>query len=520
MATITKIEHINNPNILNCISFACINGSTEIKQYGEVFLEELDGKKQVVEFTAEEEIQQQILEQSLQYIQNAEGLCRITKTVLQSLNLHNIEKQPYEKQEVVKIIDENLTEVCSIGAINDNLIEEWSDFLQDGCYLDEFIRDQYLYSIDILLLKFANITENVKKLINSLGAPQKYLGQATYRSLLNSTKGRQKGTLGEIINVEGEEKRKNLTLIANLVNQDETLSQDEKMKIFADINKSQGEKKAIYEINQWLGQKLGKRERRLIRVIRRVAYKHIKEEYGENTKGAFLYQLDISMSEIYKEWGCKTRLKEQGGGYHEKQTKIIKELLFGEAGKSLYKDMLFKHKKVIRTRYILQIEEIKQENQLVGVRIALPAFLFVFDEDIKEEKDKQSFIYQDVEGFRRFMQPKGMEQNEAAFELAEYLEEILSCKLEKRLLDLSTMVRESGLEAVYQIRQSRAVARINKILDKMKEAKFLISDWKFSEKGGKYGQGQYELHNIRAKLFSLPLKPQKNCKKTLKKINK
>ena len=123
MATITKIEHINNPNILNYISFACINGLTKIKQYGEVFLEELDGKKGKVDFLAEEESQQQILDQSLQYIQNAEGLCIRTKTILQSLNLKNIEKQPYEKQEVVKIIDENLTEVCTIGAINKNLIE-------------------------------------------------------------------------------------------------------------------------------------------------------------------------------------------------------------------------------------------------------------------------------------------------------------------------------------------------------------------------------------------------------------
>lgn len=517
MATIKKIEFINNPNIANYTTFKCVNDSTEIEQYGDVFIEELNGNKVKTNFLSTEEDQRQFLNQSLEHIKNAEVICRKTQTILRSLNIDNIGNESYDEQEVIKIIDENLIDVCSLGARNDNLIEDWNDFLQNSCYLNEFIRDQYFRSINKLLLNFAKITENVKKLINSLGVSQKHLGQATYRSLLNGTKGKQKGTLSEIINVEEEEKRKNLTLIANLVNQDETLSQDEKMKIFTDINKSQGEKKVIYEINQWLGQKLGKRERRLIRVIRRVAYKQIKEDYGENTKGAFLYQLDISMSEIYKEWGCKARSQEQGGGYHEKQTKIIKELLFGEAGKSLYKDMLFKHKKVIRTRYILQIEEIKKENQLVGVRIALPAFLFVFDEDIKEEKDKQSFIYQDVDGFRRFMQPKGMEQNEAAFELAEYLEEILSCKLEKRLLDLSTMVREAGLEEVYKTRQSRAIERINKILDKMKEARFLISDWQFSEKGGKYGQGQYELHNIRSKLFSLPLKPQKSYKKNVKK---
>lgn len=513
MATITKIEHINNPNILNYTSFDSINGSMEIKQYGEVFLEEVDGKKLKVDFLYKEEEQQLILNQSLEHIKNAEGICRKTKTILRNLNIDNIENEPYDEQEVIKIIEKNLIDVCSLSARNDNLIENWNDFLQNSCYLNEFIRDQYFRSIDKLLLNFAKITENVKKLINSLGGSQKYLGQATYRSLLNSTKGRQKGTLSEIINVEEEEKRKNLTLIANLVNQDETLSQDEKMKIFTDINKSHDEKKAIYEINRWLGQKLSKRERRLIRVIRRVAYKQIKKEDGISTKGAFLYQLDMSMNELYEEWGCEPRSKKQGGGYHDKQKKVIKDLLFGATGQGLYKDMLFKHKKIIRTRYILQVEEIKREDQLVGVKIALPAFLFVFDEDINDENEKYSFIYQDIDGFRRFMKPKGMEQNEAAFELAEYLEEILSCKLEKRLLDLSTMVREAGLEEVYKTRQSRAIERINKILDKMKESKFIISDWKFSEKGGKYGQGQYELYNIRVNLFLLSPTSKKNTEK-------
>ena len=517
MATITKIEHINNPNLLNYTSFECINGSMEIKQYGEVFLEEVDGKKLKVDFLYKEEEQQLILNQSLQYVQNAEVICRRTKDILQSLDIDNIKKEPYEEQEIIKIIDENLMDVCSLGAINDNLIEEWSEFLKNSCYLDEFIRDQYLHSIDILLLKFAKIIENVKKLINLLDVSEKYLGQATYRSLLNSTKGKQKGTLSEIMNVEEEEITKNLAIIANLVNQDETLSQDEKMKIFSDINRSKDEKKAIYEINHWLGQKLSKRERRLIRVIRRVAYKQIKKEDGISTKGAFLYQLDMSMNELYEEWGCEPRSKKQGGGYHDKQKKVIKDLLFGETGQGLYKDMLFKHKKIIRTRYILQVEEIKREDQLVGVKIALPAFLFVFDEDIKDEKEKHSFIYQDIEGFRRFMKPKGMEQNEAAFELAEYLEEILSCKLEKRLLDLSTMVREAGLEEVYKTRPSRAIERINKILDKMKEVKFLISDWKFDIKGGKYRQGQYELYNIRANLFLSSHTPKKNYKKNTKK---
>jgi hypothetical protein len=35
----------------------------------------------------------------------------------------------------------------------------------------------------------------------------------------------------------------------------------------------------------------------------------------------------------------------------------------------------------------------------------------------------------------------------------------------------------------------------------MVEAQYLISKWHFDRKGGKHGQGQYLLHNIRAQMF-------------------
>lgn len=525
MATIRKIEFINEANVFNRSIFRCVNGSTEIEQYGDVFIEESNGNKLKTEFLFKEEEQEQILNQFLEHIENAERACLITKKTITNLTLRpsNEKQEAYNKEKVMQIIEYNLESVCIVGAINSNSMKDWCTFLQNNLYLDEFIRSQYLHSIDVMLSKLARCKENIKKFLSSLNELQKYLGLATYRSLLNSTKGKQKGTLNEITNVEEGEKTKNLAIIANLVDQDETLSQEARMRIFSDIDKSTDEKKAIYEINRWLGQKLSKRERRLLKVIRYIAYKQIKKEDGISTQGAFLYQLEISMSELYEEWGCKPRSKKQGGGYDNNQTKVIKELLFGDQGKNLYKDMLFKHGRVIRTRYILQIEEIKKAEQLVGVKIALPAFLFVFDEDIKDEKEKHSFIYQDPDGYRRFITPKGMEQNETAFELAEYLEEMLSCKLEKRLLDLSTMIKEAGLERVYKTRPARAIDKINKILDKMKEAKYLISDWKFDIKGGKYRQGQYEVYNIRANLFlshTAKNNYSNNSKKVKKLVNK
>jgi hypothetical protein len=52
----------------------------------------------------------------------------------------------------------------------------------------------------------------------------------------------------------------------------------------------------------------------------------------------------------------------------------------------------------------------------------------------------------------------------------------------------------------------------------MVKAEFLIKSWRFDETGGKYNQGQYELENIRSKLFT----PKKAWKKTKSKkgVNK
>ena len=122
------------------------------------------------------------------------------------------------------------------------------------------------------------------------------------------------------------------------------------------------------------------------------------------------------------------------------------------------------------------------------------------------------------------MKPKGMLQDEYAFELAEYLESLLSSKLSKRLINLDTMISEAGLTEMYKTYPKRAINKIHSILDKMVDAKFIISSWKFDIKGGKYDQGQYELTNTRAQLLTInpvanPSKSKKTTKKLLKKVN-
>jgi hypothetical protein len=99
------------------------------------------------------------------------------------------------------------------------------------------------------------------------------------------------------------------------------------------------------------------------------------------------------------------------------------------------------------------------------------------------------------------MKIEGMPRSDPAFELAEYLEDLLTSKKDKILLNLSTMLKEAGLTEYHKDRPKRAIQTITTILDNMKSVSYLLKEYAFDPKGGQYDQGQYELENIRASLF-------------------
>lgn len=355
-------------------------------------------------------------------------------------------------------------------------------------------------TIDVTNNIFEVTTHSATSTLNA----KPYLGEATLRSLLNGIKGKQEG---DVQDIDKNQREDVLNLLSNIILSSENLSEEEQQLELKNIQNAIDKNGLGYAINRWLGNKLNKYERRLLRVIRKIAYKEVLKDFATTGKKRSAYELEITTSEIYKQWGLKARSKT--GGYQDKQTKGIRDLLSG--GGNLRKEMLFKQGNIISTSYILQLKKIthtftkkdnSKEERLYGVNIVLPDFLFVCDADLENGNNSEGYIYQDSVRFSRFMSIKGMEQNESAFPLAEYLEEILSCKQEIRMLDLKTMLREAELEDLYETRPARAIERINKLLDKMVEVKFLISDWRFDKKGGKYDQGQYELYNIRAKLFA------------------
>jgi len=347
------------------------------------------------------------------------------------------------------------------------------------------------------------VIDNAKLLLSELNLEeQKSLGQPTFDSLLYGTRQKQKGNITEFASNKLEDRNKALDLLASLIENDEALTREEKDQILNDIDNADANNLS-YEIDRWLGKKLTKPERRLLRVLRRIAYKLISQ--GKITGGGLsLYEVEMPLSEIYEEWGLKKRTV--GGGHDDNQTSPIRNMLFNK-NNGLNAKILFKHKLIMCTSYILQVQEIyrtverkvngviKKEKQFTDIRIAFPSFLFV------SNNDTGKYYYQFLEGFKRFMAIKGIAKSEPAFNIAEYLEWFLHSPLEKKILNLQTMVEEADLSKLYLERPSRAIDRIENILNKMVEAKYLISKWHFNPKGGKHEQGQYVLHNIRALTF-------------------
>lgn len=336
------------------------------------------------------------------------------------------------------------------------------------------------------------ISLELSVLTQLLNPQLKYFDQPTYHSLFNGIRRKQKGNIVDI-----HKRQEERDLLADLIMSDESINDEEKASALQNISNANLE----YEIGRWLGKKLNKHERRVLRVLRRIIYSLIQNK-GITGAGKSVYEAEIALSRIYDEYGLVRR---KSGSYDYKQTQKIQDTIFGVSTKGLHQDILFKHKKVLKTRFILQVEKIIQEvtienkkeeviqEQCLGIRIAMPHFLFV------SESDASSYYYQDTQGFKRFMAVEGMSQSEAAFNIAEYLEWFLSSKLQERPLDLTTLLEEAGLQNRYKTHPKEVLKTVKKILDNMVVSKYLIKRWELQN--GKYGQEQYNFANLRYELF-------------------
>lgn len=346
---------------------------------------------------------------------------------------------------------------------------------------------------------------------------QQYLGQVTPYSLFKGITKKQKGTFSEITNKSDEK-----ILLKNLMMNDSSLSVDEKKLEFENLK----QESLTYEIDKWLGKNLTKQERRLLRTLRYIIYQMI-EQNKVSGSGKSIYEAEILLSEIYEKYGLTKR---KDGSYNHDQTKEIQSILFGITTRGLHEDILFKHNTILKTRLLLQVQIIKKQKvvinkeenpqgqeQLLGVRVVVPRFLFVSDNE-----ELTSYYYQDIEGFKRLMTIPGMAKSDVAFNIAEYLEWYLSSRQEEKKLDLESLIKEGGeiLQKRYIKDRGKAMQMMKTILDNMVQAKYLIKEWKLVK--GKYDQDQFVFVNLRHKLLTSNLSVKKityTRNKATKKLN-
>lgn len=361
--------------------------------------------------------------------------------------------------------------------------------------------------------------EKLRQQINQRNSDKEYKGVGTYSNLFRGVRKKLEGTLGEL----EEDGQLADELLTNLIMNDETLNDSEKDEALLNVdNKTDN---SNYKINKWLGKKLTVCERRLLRTLRCIIFKMINKEIdqeGLTGVGKSIYEVEIPLSRIYEEYGLEKR---PYGGYQHKQTKIIQGVLFGLPGytKGLHEEMLFKQTRIIRTKLIIHIEELKQKAffekglknpeekiQIIGARIVMLRALFVSDSNLND------FFYQDVEGFKRFMSLPDMRKSDLPFYMAEYLEYYLSSKLERRVLDLDTLLNELGIRDRYKKNKGEVERIIKRILDNMVIAKYLIKSWKMGR--GAKSQPQLTFENSRYELFKTSFEQTENNK--LAKIKK
>lgn len=317
----------------------------------------------------------------------------------------------------------------------------------------------------------------------------KHKGQPTYKTTFYAAKEKQKGKISEL-----NRKQEEIKLLEDLIYSDPTLSKEEKKDALENVKLENVE----YEIDRWLGKKLNRHERRILRVLRCIIYQLIEQDeitgYGKSC-----YEAEIPLARIYNEYGLTPR---STGSYQHNQTKLIQDILFGSSSSGLHKDILFNHHGIQKTRYILQLEEIKQKvkiktkevEQRIGIRILVPSFLFVSNLKLK------NFYYQDTEGLRRFMSIKGMGNSNAAFNIFEYCE--LHFLFGKKVIEfnLDKLIKEAELEPRYKKNRQETIDTLETIFNNMVKANCLIKSWKIEK--GKYSQEKYVFENSRYELFT------------------
>lgn len=295
-------------------------------------------------------------------------------------------------------------------------------------------------------------------------------------------------------------------LLVEVIAQDNSLEKDTKAEALDHLEAGQ------YEtvLERWLIKPLSKEEKRILRALRTIVHRKIQQKDITGI-GKDVYEAEISFSEFFEECGLKKRtkiadsIKLYHNSYDYNQTKPIKDILFQKADtKGLHKEIFLEHNSLLITRFILQIKEIEEEGkgfnkEATRFRISMPSFLFV------PTDNSRNYYNQDQAGWKRFISTGKMAQSDTASNLAHYIEytiQTITAKAPKKtvVINLETLVTQGGEECCKHYKESKTKTQksIEKVLDNMKLANFVISDWQ--EQIGKNKQLQYIFKSNRISL--------------------
>ena len=378
----------------------------------------------------------------------------------------------------------NIDEISDAYIKNLYKINMWSTVIR-------VLQNEHIHNIDQQKLnKYYSIF--VKEFNNIVSIASLTYFIPTPHLVYNAANKKLKGVYSEIKKPESK------ILFRDIIKNDELLSEEEKQNLLQGKNPSNA-------INKWLGIKLKKNEKRVLRALRRIVYQKIVE--GSCIAGAFTYDLEhIPLVKIYEECGIKPL---SNNVYDYNQTKPIQNIL---SNSLLKKDILIKDNSnlILKTSFIPFIKfnfiETKKGKQNISVSFSIPKFLFI-DNKMKGV----SYYNQDHVAYTRFMQQKGMVRNDVALDLFEYLELIVNnTKTNIIEVNLTTIIKELNIEKKYGKNPKRERENIHKILNVMVTKKCFIKNWRI--KKGKHNQDKYIFEPIIVNHSTKTKKLRKNVK--------
>ena len=420
----------------------------------------------------------EILKAELEKWQNENNRLKKQLRIIKTLSKHKItdieDIYKIEVEKDAKLLSANLAEIIFSKFLPDKtpLKSSW-DYQK---LIDDFNNE--LEYTQKAIKTFENIIDNITNISKHKTIP-------TYNGLGYTMTKPQHELIVDLLKKQKSENDK-ITLqniLTKHISDDKNFTNEQKREILQFIKDNKSKSKIIENCLMF---PLTRDEKRVLKALREEIYEQIQTGQIATT-GLTVYEAYIFYDKFFTLYGVSN---------DDKTTKHIKDILFGRSSKGLREHIIVEDKQAISTQLILNIEETKGKINLFkkdvgkGFIITMPSFLFVG----KDKENAKNYYNQENEGYRRFMKIGNMAQSDAASNIACKLEMLCHSTLHNKKkkdirIDLETMVNIAGYQKRYKGMPKETKVKIDKILNNMIKAEYLIESWQLTK--GKYGQGQY-----------------------------